>query len=61
MCKCCVKKHTNDFWCSALVAFMYVKMGWFDEDLDWSDQSPTDLTTISAQQPYELGDMWRLK
>ena len=62
LCKCCIPKHTDKFWCSALVAFMYVKMGWFDPDLDWSDQTPADLAqTYETQCPYKLSSIWKLK
>ena len=62
-CNCCVPKHVNDFWCSALVAFMYVKMGCFAEDLDWSDKTPAFLAREDTPivEPYSLSKLWVLK
>ena len=62
-CKCCVPPHDNDFWCSALVAFMYVKMGCFAEDLDWSDKTPAFLARDDTPivEPYSLSKLWVLK
>ena len=41
-------KHTNNFWCSALCAFVYTELGLFEESMDWSNQSPADLATTEA-------------
>lgn len=62
-CNCCVPKHINDFWCSALVSFMYVKMGCFPEDLDWSDKTPAFLASddVPIVEPYNLSKLWILK
>ena len=62
-CKCCVPPHDNEFWCSALVAFMYVKMGCFAEDLDWSDKTPAFLAREDTPivEPYSLSKLWVLK
>ena len=62
-CKCCIPPHENDFWCSALVAFMYVKMGCFDEDLDWSEKTPVFLARddVPVLEPYNLSKLWILK
>ena len=38
-----VKRHTNRFWCSALVAFIYTELGLIDSNTDWSNMAPSDL------------------
>ena len=54
-------KETETFWCSALVSFMYCKMGWFSKCTDWSCKTPEDLAVANAQSPYQLGQIWLLK
>jgi cell wall-associated NlpC family hydrolase len=48
-------RHDNNFWCSALVAFVYVKMGILPEKTNWSNLAPGDLATMGIQglQPIE--------
>jgi len=36
---------TNTFWCSALVAFIYVKLGFLESDLPWTIISPEQFST----------------
>ena len=36
---------TNTFWCSALVSFMFVKLGFLDKNTPWSIISPKELGT----------------
>lgn len=36
-----IKKH-NSYWCSALVGYIYIKMGWLDCQTEWSFLSPQD-------------------
>ena len=60
-CKCAVKRHTNNFWCSALVAYMYVETGLFNEKLDWSILTPNDLITTKLNSPYTFGKLWCYK
>lgn len=48
-------KHSNNFWCSALVAYFYTKMGWFDKNTDWSNMSPADLSKINTINHFILG------
>ena len=64
-CMCCSRwstpKTTETFWCSALVAFMYAQMGWFDQKLDWSCQTPENLAEADAISPLKLGPIWQLK
>lgn len=48
-------RHDNNFWCSALVAFVYVKMGILPEKTNWSNLAPGDLATMEIEglQPIE--------
>ena len=39
-----VEKHTNRFWCSALVGYIYNQLGLVDEKVDWSNLAPVDFT-----------------
>ncbi len=40
------KEHkTNKFWCSALVSYIYCKMGFLDKNIPWSVISPKQLGT----------------
>ncbi len=39
----------NTYWCSALVAYFYVKLGFLDKDLPWSLISPQDLSSSSSR------------
>ena len=39
-----VKRHTDAFWCSALVGFVYVKLGLLPKDFDWSNWAPCDFS-----------------
>ena len=36
------KQKTNEFFCSALVAFVYTKMGLLPENTEWTLWSPKD-------------------
>lgn len=56
-----VKKNDKNFWCSALVFYIYVKMIWADVNIDWSSKTPQDLVNLEVYQPLELGTLWRLK
>ena len=62
--RCLSRKTTpaedSTFWCSALVAFMYVKMKWI-APLDWSCQTPADLSKWTLPVPHRLGEPWLLK
>jgi len=65
MCKCCATESTprttKTFWCSALVAFMYVKMGVYNKNLDWSCQTPENLDVSKCEEPYSFSKLWLLK
>ena len=42
-------RHDTNFWCSALVAYIYVKMGILPEKTNWSNLAPGDLATMNIQ------------
>ncbi len=48
-------RHSTDFWCSALVSYIYVQMGWLPETVNWSNMAPQDLVTCETVQPAVLG------
>lgn len=54
-------REKNEFWCSALVSFMYTKMEWVPSNTDWSCKTPNDLMSIKLKEPYTLSDVWKLK
>lgn len=56
-----IPKETDTFWCSALVAYIYNKMFWIDNDINWSSQTPADLSKIDVTSPLILDDPKRLK
>jgi hypothetical protein len=41
------RKITSRFWCSALVAFIYVKIGIIDSKIDWSLVTPKEWSSSS--------------
>ena len=41
-------RNTNRFFCSALAAFMYVKLGYLEKDLPWSVIAPTQFSAIES-------------
>ena len=64
-CPCVAKKmlprEEKEFWCSALVYFMYAKMEWTNPKTDWSCKTPNDLMSIKLEKPYTLDKIWKLK
>ena len=61
-CKNCkVLRHSNNFWCSALVGYFYTKLGWLPSYTDWSNLSPGDLANIRTNPPFMLGRITPLK
>jgi hypothetical protein len=54
-------REKEEFWCSALVSFMYTKMEWTNTKTDWSCKTPNDLMSIKLEHPYSLSDIWKLK
>lgn len=42
----------NTFWCSALVTYFYIKMGFLDKTIDWSLISPQDLSSSSNKLTF---------
>ena len=55
------KKEDDTFICSGLVSFFYVKLGWCNTNIDWSCQTPANLSILNFVNPYILGDVWRIK
>ena len=49
-----ILKKTNEFWCSALVAYIYVKLGLLNKELSWSLITPKQLGTESQKKPLEF-------
>ena len=51
-CRCCSRaaapEVTDTFWCSALVAFMYSRMGWINKNIDWSCQTPANIAEMET-------------
>ena len=43
----------DEFWCSALVAYVYTKLGFFDEDTNWTLVSPVMLSQYSNELKYK--------
>ena len=63
-CKCCNclnPKHKSNYWCSALVAFMYRELGIIPKAIDWSNTTPAELNQIKLIEPYELGSLIKIK
>ena len=42
-------------WCSALVGFVYVKLGYIPKDIDYSNLSPNDIENMTTT-PNDLLD-----
>jgi hypothetical protein len=40
-------KITSRFWCSALVAYLYVRLGIIDEKIDWSLVTPKEWSSVA--------------
>ena len=46
-----IKGHIKDkFWCSALVAFSYVKLGYLDKNLPWSFIAPNQFSSNDKRE-----------
>ena len=43
----------NEFWCSALVAYVYTKLGFFDPNTDWTMVSPVMLSQSSKNPEFK--------
>ena len=55
-----VERHTDKFWCSALVTYLYVQLGLISgETWDWSNMSPSDIadTKFKVIQPSILDEI----
>jgi hypothetical protein len=44
------KQITSRFWCSALVAYIYVQLGLIENKIDWTLVTPKDWTSTSNSQ-----------
>ena len=49
-----VLRKTNEFWCSALIAYIYVKLGLLNNNISWSLISPKQLGTEPQKNPLEF-------
>jgi hypothetical protein len=45
-------KHTDRFWCSAFVGYIFVKTGILNEDTDWSKLTPSDFSIDGENLEY---------
>ena len=52
---------SNKFICSSLISYFYIKLGWCNTDINWSVQTPEDLSKLNLVQPYKFDKIWRLK
>ena len=59
-CSCCLKMcnppHTNDFWCSALVSYIYEECGLLLKQTDYSDKTPEYLANVV--QSWAVSSSW---
>lgn len=44
---------TNTFWCSALVSYFYVKLGYLNSDIPWTIITPQDLSASSHRLDFK--------
>lgn len=42
-------KRKNEFWCSALVCYVYIKLGFLDENIPWTIIRPQDFSSKSRR------------
>lgn len=58
-----VKRHSDAYWCSALVGFIYVKLGILDKDFDWSNWAPCDFANnlFKLENDAKLEEIIKLK
>ena len=47
---------TSRFWCSALVSYILVQIGFLDNDIDWSIVRPSDLSSNSKYLTFKNCD-----
>lgn len=45
---------TSRFWCSALIGYIYSKLGLIDSKVDWSILRASDFSSESEGQPYAV-------
>ena len=46
-------QNTDRFWCSALVGYIYTKVGILDENTDWTIQRPCDFSLSDENLKYK--------
>ena len=46
-------KKENTFWCSALVSYFYVKLGFLNKSIPWTLISPQELSSSSDKLQFE--------
>ena len=56
-----VQRHLDTFWCSALVGYIYVKLGYLPQNTDWSNLSPSDISAIKTNPDTILDNMEALE
>ena len=51
---------TNEFWCSALVSFIYVKMNFLPDDVDWTIIKPSyfNQQNLPLQNCHLSNEIW---
>ena len=52
---------SNKFICSSLISYFYIKLGWCNTNINWSTQTPEDLSKIKLNNPYKFSKIWKLK
>ena len=54
---CFNNRHTNNFWCSALVGYFYTQLKWLPSKTNWSNMTPQDIATCQTVFPIVLSDI----
>ena len=64
-CECFARKiiprEKYEYWCSALVAYIYCNMGWIDDNDDWTCDTPSDIIKWQLINGKYLSQPWLLK
>lgn len=42
-------KHTKDFWCSALVSYIFYELGLIKDDINWSLIAPREFSSVEGK------------
>lgn len=48
------EQRTDRFWCSALVAYVYVQLGWLSPDLEWTLVTPGELASDRTKKVWHV-------